>query len=628
MLVLVGALAAAFSGAADAARPAGSYPETVTTPHFAVHFTGAFGNAERVTFQTAGDLAALAERAYDTFVTSWGYPAPLNDGDGKTDIWVQDLSASKILGRASADAAGNTSTAWLAIDVTAAKSQAVIAHEVLHAIQYGLWIPADSWLLEGSAEWAGFAASNYSPFGGVSLSATLAAPDMSLDCTSAACGNDLYETSGYSRWGFFQYLSERYGNLFFKDVLARGATLADPLATGSTLLAGTLAAKGTSLTSVAGAGAAIGATSVPVANSAGFAVGDAISIGNVGNIDAATVTSVGSGTIGVGASLKLSHGAGEPVVRTNGNIQYRDVELAQDACAAGRVLRFGKESEPTLTAGGEAFASGLSPQGKLESADEQPAFYGSPLVAWTPALGAETYAVQWSKRRRPFVPETDPATTALGMMTLSTSAVLPLEPGTWYYRVRGYDYSLPQNAQAMSWSEPQKIVATRPTFAVVGTSAGDKSTSKIRTLSATSAGFSIKVPSSFRKSARATASAAAAFRPLGARGSKLRLTAFESGRAALFVQTAPDRAALSQDAWARRAAATAKLAGASSCARISLPAGTGVRCTAVRGGQAAVLYLLQHRSTTYALTFAGRPSRRAADTVRFAAAARSLRFTR
>lgn len=383
---------------------------------------------------------------------------------------------------------------------------------------------------------------------------------------------------------------------------------------------------GASSTSVAGAGAAIGATSVPVANSASFAVGDAISIGNVGNIDAATITSVGSGTIGVGASLKLSHGAGEPVVRTNGNIQYRDVELAQDACAAGRVLRFGKESEPTLTAGGEAFASGLSPQGKLESADEQPAFYGSPLVAWTPALGAETYAVQWSKRRRPFVPETDPATTALGMMTLSTSAVLPLEPGTWYYRVRGYDYSLPQNAQAMSWSEPQKIVATRPTFAVVGTSTADKS--KVRTLSATTAGFSIKVPSSFRKSARATASAAAAFRPLGARGSKLRLTALESGRAALFVQTAPDRAALSQDAWARRAAATAKLTGASSCARISLPAGTGVRCTAVRGGQAAVLYLLQHRSTTYALTFAGRPSRRAADTVRFAAAARSLRFTR
>lgn len=250
LLALVGALAAVHAGAADAARPAGSYPETITTPHFTVHFTGDLSSAERVTFQTAGDLAALAERAYDTFVTNWGYPAPLNDGDGKTDIWVQDLSASDILGLASADAAGNTSTAWISIDVAAATSQAVIAHELLHAIQYGIWIPADSWLLEGSAEWAGFAASNYSPFGGVSLPVTLAAPDMSLNCTGEACGNDLYETGGYSRWGFFQYLSERYGNLFFKDVLARGAALADPLETGATLLAGTLAAKSTTLSAV------------------------------------------------------------------------------------------------------------------------------------------------------------------------------------------------------------------------------------------------------------------------------------------------------------------------------------------------------------------------------------------
>lgn len=385
---------------------------------------------------------------------------------------------------------------------------------------------------------------------------------------------------------------------------------------------------GASSTSVSGAGAAIGATTITVSNSAGFAVGDAISIGNAGNVDAATITTVGIGTIGVGAPLKFSHGAGEPIVRMSGNIQYRDLELAQDACAAGRVLRFGKESEPTLTAGGEAFASGLSPQGKLESADDEPAFYGPPLVAWTPALGAETYAVQWSKKRQPFVPETDPATTALGIMTLSTSAVLPLEPGTWYYRVRGYDYSLPQNAQAMSWSEPQKIVATRPTFTVVGASSADKSTSATRTLSAASAGFSIRVPTSFRTSGRVTASAVAAFRPLGIRGSKLRLAAHESGRAALFVQTAPDGTTLSQSAWVRRATAAAKVAGASNCTRISLPAGTGVRCTANGAGQAAALYLLQHRSTTYALTFAGRPSRRGADAVRFAAAVRSLRFTR
>jgi hypothetical protein len=108
----------------------------------------------------------------------------------------------------------------------------------------------------------------------------------------------------------------------------------------------------------------------------------------------------------------------------------------------------------------------------------------------------------------------------------------------------------------------------------------------------------------------------------------LRLAAHESGRAALFVQTLPDRTALSHEAWVRKAFAAARRSGVSGCARISLPAGSGARCTATVGGQAVVLYLVQHRSATYALTFTGRPDRRAADAARFAAAARSLRFTR
>lgn len=379
-------------------------------------------------------------------------------------------------------------------------------------------------------------------------------------------------------------------------------------------------------TNLAGAGAALGSSTLPVGNSTGFAVGDAITVGNSGNVEPATITAIAQSSISVAAPLKNGHGAGEPIVRTTGNIQYRDAELGQDACAAGRVLRFGKESGPALTTKGEAFASGLSPKGRLTSAAGRPSFYGSPLVAWETALGAEAYAIQWSKTRNPFVPEADPATGANGIMTLNTSAVLPLEPGTWYYRVRGYDYSLPTGAQAMSWSDPQQIVATRPTFAVVG-SAGT-SDSETRTLSAASAGFSLEVPASFRKTGRTTASAAGAFRPLGTSGSKLRLAAHEGTRAALFVQTSPDRTILSQDAWARRAVADAKRVGAASCARVSLAAGAAVRCTGTSRGQATVLYLLQHRSTTYTLTFAGRASRRSADAARFAAAARSFRFTR
>lgn len=392
---------------------------------------------------------------------------------------------------------------------------------------------------------------------------------------------------------------------------------------------------GASSTNLVGAGAAIGSTSLPVANSNGFAVGDSISVGNAGNLESATITTIGAGTISVAAPFKLAHGAGEPILRTSGNIQYRDLELPQDVCAAGRVLRFGKESEPTLTAGGEAFASGLSPDGKLESADEQPSFYGSPLVAWTPALGAETYAVQWSKTRQPFVPEADPASTALGMMTLNTSAVLPLQPGTWYYRVRGYDYSLPAGAQGMSWSDPQKIVATRPVFAVVSGGASDASP-KTRTLSSVSAGLTINVPSSFRVSSRTTAANGAALRPLGPTSARLRLTARDLATgAALFVQTAPDRVSSSQSAWVRKAVTAASHApgrvGAARCSQVSLAAGAGVRCAlTVRSNgslNAAVLLMLQHRNVTYTLTYAGMVAKRSTDAARFAAAARTLRFT-
>jgi hypothetical protein len=152
------------------------------------------------------------------------------------------------------------------------------------------------------------------------------------------------------------------------------------------------------------------------------------------------------------------------------SIVYRDLELPQDVCAAGRVQRFGIESEPSLTAAQAPFATGLSSTGRLTSAVKTSAFYGQPLVAWTPALGAGIYQVQWSKKRYPFVAETDPRTSTKGFLTSSTSSVLPLTPGTWWYRVRGIDYNLPTGVQQMSWSTTQKLVVSAPKFKVVSTS--------------------------------------------------------------------------------------------------------------------------------------------------------------
>jgi hypothetical protein len=149
-----------------------------------------------------------------------------------------------------------------------------------------------------------------------------------------------------------------------------------------------------------------------------------------------------------------------PVAAINGGLY--DMELAQDMCAGGFFQRVGISSQPTpTTAGGSAYASGLSAAGRLVSASHTAKFYGQPLVAWEPAANATAYELQWSKKAYPFRP--------VGTrLTLATSLVLNLKPGTWYYRVRGYDYNLPTGAQSMGWSDQVKIIVAAPKFRVVG----------------------------------------------------------------------------------------------------------------------------------------------------------------
>ena len=213
-------------------------------------------------------------------------------------------------------------------------------------------------------------------------------------------------------------------------------------------------------TTLAGAAAA-GGTTVSV-STPGFAPGDVVTIGSGTTLETTTVVSVSGNALTLAAALKFGHGAGETVAKTGGALEYRDQELAQEACASRRVASFGKTSEPVVTASAAPYASGLSTTGRLTAAaSSTPRFYGSPLVAWTPALGAKTYEVQWSKTRYPF--------RAQGLLpTYSTAVTLPLTPGTWWYRVRGINYSVPTGAQPMSWSDPAMLRVARPTFKVVG----------------------------------------------------------------------------------------------------------------------------------------------------------------
>ncbi len=73
---------------------------------------------------------------------------------------------------------------------------------------------------------------------------------------------------------------------------------------------------------------------------------------------------------------------------------------------------------PLVASSTSPYVSGLSPQGRLTSAaTARPSFYGAPLVAWQPALGADQYQVQWSKTQYPWVTKGE-------KFTYATSALL------------------------------------------------------------------------------------------------------------------------------------------------------------------------------------------------------------
>ncbi len=150
-------------------------------------------------------------------------------------------------------------------------------------------------------------------------------------------------------------------------------------------------------------------------------------------------------------------------VVSGSTIQYFDAEVPQDACAAGRVVEFGKASQPATTSVSKPYVSGLSPSGELVAAQSAvPSFYRAALIAWEPALGATGYEVQWSKTKYPWK-----SASTTPYYTAATSLLLEgLAPGTWYYRIRGIDPYVPGPVKEMSWSTPVGFKLVKPTFTV------------------------------------------------------------------------------------------------------------------------------------------------------------------
>ena len=177
-------------------------------------------------------------------------------------------------------------------------------------------------------------------------------------------------------------------------------------------------------------GGAQGSLTITVASISGISKGSTLTIGTGATSELALVESISGTTVTLSAPLNRSHSSGEKVSQGT-QVEYRDAELPQDACANGRVMAFGKQSAPVVAGGSTAFASGLSPQGRLvasaghgTSSSERRSSPGSPHSVRT--------ATRSSGRRsrirgRP----------AGSLTTQSTSALLPLKAGRWFYRVRG-----------------------------------------------------------------------------------------------------------------------------------------------------------------------------------------------
>jgi hypothetical protein len=143
----------------------------------------------------------------------------------------------------------------------------------------------------------------------------------------------------------------------------------------------------------------------------------------------------------------------------DGTYEYWDYESPQDACASGRVGVFGKDSKPAQTSGGGPYVSGLTPKGRLlAQAGAHPVVFASPLVAWRPVTGASEYEIQWSHTAYPWRKQGS-------TRTVTTSAVLQLPAGKWYYRVRGLNPAQ-VGTPVMTWSAPVALKVVQPTFRV------------------------------------------------------------------------------------------------------------------------------------------------------------------
>jgi hypothetical protein len=329
---------------------------SVATSHFVVHYFSDSAASYAITQTQAGDIAALAERAYAAEVTD-GYSAPSPDvyegGSAAIDIYVVDLGSTGVLGYAQPDGCC-PNFGYIGLNGSMPKEsfdQKTVAHELFHLIQFVTWIPiqtTDNWLLEGSAEWMGYRTA------GFTNSLDVGGLDISLDCrdpngTSQCDLKDPYKDGGYSRWPFFEYLSERWGTAFPATIFQQATA---HMSSATTALENAIAAKGSTLTDVFNDWTAVnltGAYSVPVLQDIlPTAYGSTISTGTLASLNAKTAKGAATVTSGpiTPVTVSVNHLAARFVAIRHGNASLPDGPCYKATLSLNVALPAGVAAQP------------------------------------------------------------------------------------------------------------------------------------------------------------------------------------------------------------------------------------------------------------------------------------------
>ncbi|KRF00211.1 hypothetical protein ASG88_12600 [Nocardioides sp. Soil777] len=216
----------------DAALPQGRE----CTDIVCVHYVGASGDAPPMASSTGGapDWVALTLRtAYDSLLrmSQLGWPLPPSDrgagGTAQFDVYLQDLGRRGLYGYCAPEqmvpGERNVASSYCVLDNDFAEfplpptpsMRVTVAHELFHAVQFGLDAREDGWLLEATATWMEEQITDdvddnrqYLVHG------QLGDPRTPLDTFDSGLGS-------YGNWIFFQRLTQRFGSDAVRQVWAR-----------------------------------------------------------------------------------------------------------------------------------------------------------------------------------------------------------------------------------------------------------------------------------------------------------------------------------------------------------------------------------------------------------------------